>query len=262
MGKRMKKRIWSGDVCEQIVYTVPSGVKDQNSYDPEKIRKERFKTEKAYKNFLLMISRRNHARCFNAAFTPGALYGTLTFDNEHEVHTFDEARKIRDRYWRRLLRAYPDAVIFMYMGRGKGTNRIHFHIVAEGIPEEALVGKWKEGSVTHVRKLRERNFYNGVDCGQDYTGLANYLFDHWTEEVGGHRWKQTRNAPKPEYEEPKEVKLPGGYTAERAPRAPKGSKLTQVVTPEGYELIDSGRTGYGFYYYKYVKIRPKGRRKE
>lgn len=262
MAIRMKRRIFSGDVCEQFVYNAPDGCRVPEKHDPEKIRKERFKTEESYEKFRDGISRRNHARNFNAAFSPTSLYSTLTFDDEHEVHTFEDARRVRDNYWRRLTRVYPDAVIFLYMGRGKSTDRIHFHMVSEGIPKEYLLKKWKEGRVTHVRNLREHNYYNGVDCGQDYTGLANYLFDHWTPEQGGHRWKQTRNAPKPEYEEPTEVKLPGGYNELRTPRAPRGYKLTEVVAPEGYELIDTAKTKYGFYYYKYVRVRAKEKKKE
>lgn len=262
MAIRMKRRIFSGDVCEQYAYSVPEGCKLPGKHDPEKAAKDRFKDAEAKAKFLNDISRRKHARNFNATFSPTSLYSTLTFDDEHEVHTFEEAKRVRDNYWRRLTRAYPDAVIFLYMGKGKSTDRIHFHMVSEGIPKEDLLKKWKEGSVTHVRNLRERNFYNGVDCGQDYTGLANYLFDHWTEEVGGHRWKQTRNAPKPEFEEPTEVKVPKGYNELRTPRAPRGYKLTEVVTPEGYELIDTAKTKYGFYYYKYVRVRPKGKKKD
>lgn len=262
MGKRMKKRIWSGDVYEQIVYSAPDGCKIPEKYDPEKIRKDRFKNEEAYDKFRDGISRRLFVRKINVAFDPSSYYSTQTFDNAHEVHTFDEARRVRDNYWRSLTRKYPDAVIFLVMGRGKGTNRIHFHMVSKGIPEEDIKKKWKYGSIVECKKLREHNYYNGVDCGQDYTGLANYLFDHWTEEQGGHRWKQTRNAPKPEFEEPTEVKIPKGYDELRTPRAPRGYKLTEVVTPEGYELIDTAKTKYGFYYYKYVRVRPKGKKKD
>lgn len=262
MAIRMKRRIFSGVVCEQYVYNVPEGCKLPEKHDPEKIRKERFKSKESYDKFRDGISRRLFIRKINAAFDPTSYYSTLTFDNAHEVHTFDEARRVRDNYWRSLTRKYPDAVIFLVMGRGENTSRIHFHMVSKGIPEEDIEKKWKYGSIVECKKLREHNYYNKVDCGQDYTGLANYLFDHWTEEVGGHRWKQTRNAPKPEFEEPTEVKIPKGYNELRTPRAPRGYKLTEVVAPEGYELIDTAKTKYGFYYYKYVKVRPKGKKKD
>ena len=114
-----------------------------------------------------------HQRLVNENFSPLSLYSTLTFDDDSEVHTFSEARRIRDNYFRRLQRACPDAKIIIYMGRGKSTNRIHFHMISDGIPEETISGKWNDGSVIHIRHLREHNYYNGVDYGQDYTGLAD-----------------------------------------------------------------------------------------
>lgn len=43
--KTIKKRIFSGAVCEQLVYNVPSGTKDPSRYDPEKPCCSRFKNE-------------------------------------------------------------------------------------------------------------------------------------------------------------------------------------------------------------------------
>lgn len=248
--KTMKRRIFSGAVCEQIVYNVPDRVRDPKEYDPENLKKDRFDCEEAYEKFKSDISRRKHYRSFMANFSPSSLYSTLTFENRWEVHTFDEAKIVRRRYVRALKRAFPDAVIFLYMGRGEVTNRIHFHMVSEGITEEVITDKWKYGSVVRVENLREHNWYDGVDCGEDYAGLANYLFDHWTEEVGGHRWFHTKNARKPDLEEPSEVKIRGGYSEKRPPRAPKG-----------YMLVETKATKYGYLYYKYVVIPPKPNRK-
>ena len=250
--KQMKRRIFAGSICEQVVYNVPDGVRNIKDYDPEKLRRERFEDDAAYKKFKEEISRRNHLRAFHANFSPSSIYGTLTFDDENEVHTFDEARMIRRRFLRVLKHGYPDAVIFIYMGRGKATQRIHFHMVSEGIPAEFISEKWKYGNVKRFANLREHCWYNGIDHGQDYTGLANYLFDHWTEEVGGHRWMQTKNAKKPEKEEAKEVKIRGGYTEKRPP-----------ISPKGYKLVETRATKYGCIYFKYVVI-PKtvSRKKE
>ena len=244
--RQMKSRIYAGAICEQVVYNVPDGVRNIKEYDPEKVRKDRFEDDAAYQKFKEEISRRNHLRSFHANFSPTSIYGTLTFDDENEVHTFDEARIIRRRFLRVLKHKYPDAVIFLYMGRGKGTDRIHFHMVSEGIPQEFISEKWKYGSVKRFANLREHCWYNGVDHGQDYTGLANYLFDHWTEEVGGHRWFQTKNAKKPEREAPTEVHIRGGYSAKRPP-----------VAPKGYKLVDVKATKYGCYHFKYVVVPPK-----
>ena len=249
--KQMRRRITYGAICEQMVYNLPDNVRKIEEYDPEKARKERFEDEESYKKFKVEISRRNHMRNFHANFSPTSIYGTLTFDDENEVHTFDEAKIIRRRFLKVLKYKYPDAVIFLYMGRGKGTDRIHFHMVSEGVPKEFISEKWKYGSVKRFSNLREHCWYNGVDHGQDYTGLANYLFDHWTEEVGGHRWFQTKNARKPEKEEPTEVHIRGGYSQKRPPAAPKG-----------YKLVDTKATKYGCYHFKYVVIPPKTSRKE
>ena len=244
--KTMKRRTFSGVICEQIVYNIPDSIRNIDDYDPERIPKERFADAESYERFKTEISRRQHYKMFQANHTPASVYSTLTFDNEHEVHTFPEAKIVRRRYVRALKRAYPDAVIFLYMGRGKTTNRIHFHMVSHGLPEDVISKKWKYGSIKRIENLRENCRYNGVDHGPDYAGLANYLFDHWTEEVGGHRWMQTKNARKPEKEDPTEVHIRGGYSEKRPPRPPKGYKLVEVKT-----------TKYGYQYFKYVAERPK-----
>ena len=255
MGRQMKRRIFSGSVCEQLVYNVPTGVKNVSTYDPEKPKRQRFKDEAERAKHREEISRRNHTRSFLENFCPGDIYSTLTFDDDWEIHTFQEAKIIRRNFIRTLQRACPEAVIFFYMGRGKGTHRIHFHMVSHGIPRELIDQKWKYGSVKRFSELRPHNYYDGVDYGADFTGLANYLFNHWTEEVGGHRWFQTQNARKPEREEPTEVRLTGGYSEKRPPVAPKGYRIVEIKT-----------TKYGYLYCKYIlippketKTRPKGR---
>lgn len=246
----MKRRIFAGTVCEQLVYRVPDRVRDPVAYDPEKPGRSRFKDESERLHHKLEISRRTLIRNINENMAPGDLYSTLTFDNDWEVHTFDEARKVRRNYINSLRRAYPEAVIFLVMGRGKGTQRIHFHMLSKGIPAEVVEGKWKYGSVVKIVGLREHNWYNGIDCGADYTGIANYLFDHWTEEQGGHRWYQTKNVRKPEKEKPTEVRVTGGYSEKRPPVAPKGYKLVEVKS-----------TSYGYLYYKYVVVSEKTTRR-
>ena len=175
--QRVKRRIFSGVVCEQEVYTVSDRANIKKA-EP----RPRFKDDEERAQHRIGISKRKHQRLVNENFSPLSLYSTLTFDDDSEVHTFSEARRIRDNYFRRLQRACPDAKIIIYMGRGKSTNRIHFHMISDGIPEETISGKWNDGSVIHIRHLREHNYYNGVDYGQDYTGLADYLFNHWTPE--------------------------------------------------------------------------------
>lgn len=243
--QRVKRRIFSGVVCEQEVYTVSDRANIKKA-EP----RPRFKDDEERAQHRIGISKRKHQRLVNENFSPLSLYSTLTFDDDSEVHTFSEARRIRDNYFRRLQRACPDAKIIIYMGRGKSTNRIHFHMISDGIPEETISGKWNDGSVIHIRHLREHNYYNGVDYRQDYTGLADYLFNHWTPEQGGHRWKATRNLRQPEKEAP--TLALRTYTEKKAPIAPKG-----------YKLVEARATKWGYIYYKYVREpeKPKRRKK-
>lgn len=241
--QRVKRRIFSGVVCEQEVFNVS---------DRANIKKAepriRFKTEEEREQHRIGISRRRHARLFNENFSPRSLYSTLTLDDENEVHEFRDMKRLRDNFIRNIKRAYPDAVIFAYIGRGKSTHRMHMHMVSDGVPEEVIKAKWKYGRIIRIENLREHNYYNGVDHGQDYTGLANYLFDHWTPEQGGHRWKQTKNARKPEKEAPKLAIRE--YTESKPPIAPKG-----------YILVETRSTKFGYLYYKYVLQPPKRSRR-
>lgn len=234
--QRVKTRLFSGAVCEQIVFNLPDRVRDIRKAEP----RPRFKTEEERVQHRVGISRRKHARMFNAAFSPTSLYSTLTLNDEYEVHTYKEARRLRDNYYRRLKYHFPDAKLSIYMGRGKGTHRIHYHMVSDGIPQALITKLWGMGEIVRIEHLKKHNFYNGRDHGQDYTGLANYLFNHWSPEQGGHRWKATKNLDKPEREPATTVKR--DYTVNKPPRPPKG-----------YILVESMATKYGYLYYKYVR---------
>ena len=243
--RRVKKRTFSGVVCEQEVYDIPDRIKDVRNAKPPR---PRFKTEEEREQHRIGISRRKHTRLVNSNFTHNSLYSTLTLSNQFEVHTFEEAEKIRKNFMKRIKRKFPDARMMIYMGRGKSTHRIHFHMLSNGVPEEAIRQKWNLGNIIRIDHLKEHNYYDGIDCGEDYTGLANYLFDHWTPEQGRKRWSATQNLIKPEEEAPKEIKRE--YTETKAPLAPKG-----------YILVESKSTKYGYLYFKYVKKPPKKSRK-
>lgn len=235
--QRIKRRTFSGVVCEQEVFTVAANTKNLKAAEP----RERFRTDEERQRHKLLMSRRHHARIVNANYSPSSLYSTLTLDNENEVHTFEEARKIRDRYVRRLKYTFPDARINIYMGRGKSTDRIHFHMLSDGVPEKKITEKWTHGRIVRIEPLRAHNYYNGIDHGQDYTGLANYLFDHWTPEQGsGHRWKQTKNIQQPDRETPTVIKR--NYSESKPPRAPKG-----------YRLVECKGNRFGYMCFKYIK---------
>lgn len=243
--RRVKKRTFSGVVCEQEVYDIPDRIKDVRNAKPPR---PRFKTEEEREQHRIGISRRKHTRLVNSNFTHNSLYSTLTLSNQFEVHTFEEAEKIRKNFMKRIKRKFPDARMMIYMGRGKSTHRIHFHMLSDGVPEEAIRQKWNLGNIIRIDHLKEHNYYDGIDCGEDYTGLANYLFDHWTPEQGRKRWSATQNLIKSEEEAPKEIKRE--YTETKAPLAPKG-----------YILVESKSTKYGYLYFKYVKKPPKKSRK-
>lgn len=159
--QRVKRRIFSGAVCEQEVFNISDRLTDIKKAEP----RPRFKTEEEREQHRIGISRRKHARLVNENFSPRSLYSTLTLDNENEVHTFKEAKRIRDLFVRRLKYAFPDAVIFIYLGRGKNTNRIHAHMLSDGVPEEAIKKQWIYGSIVRIDHLREHNYYDGVDHG-------------------------------------------------------------------------------------------------
>ena len=99
-----------------------------------------------------------------------------------------------------------------------------------------------------IKRLREHNYYDGVDYGKDYTGLANYLIAHWQKEYRGHRYKFCGPYVRPEREQPTEVKR--AYSDSKAPPPPKG-----------YILVESRGNAYGYLYYKYVQIPPEDKRK-
>ena len=235
--KRVKTCTDSGAVREVKIFNVAERTDIKTARPP----RPRFANDAEREAFCLDISRRRHAQTFNANFGPTSLYSTLTFSDEYEVHTFKDARRIRDNFIRRIQYRFPKARIMIYMGRGKGTHRIHFHMVSDGVPEDMIRLLWCMGDIVAISHLREHNYYNGIDHGQDYTGLANYLFNHWTPEQGGRRrWKQTANLRKPDKGKPVEVKRE--YSEKRPPR-----------TPKGYILVESKKTKYGYLYFKYVK---------
>ena len=234
---RVKKRIFSGSVCEQEVFFVSDRTKniEKAQYKPA----ARTDEEREYHN--RMIARRHHERLINENFSPSSLYSTLTFNDENEVHTFEEAIALRDLYRRRLKYAYPEARICLYMGRGKNTNRIHFHMLSDGIPPETIASQWRYGNIIKIESLRAHNYYNGIDHGCDYIGLANYLFDHWTAEQGTkHRYLATRNLRQPQEE--KATAAIRNYSPDNPPKAPKGYKLVECV-----------QNRYGYMCFKYTR---------
>ena len=154
--QRVKRRIFSGAVCEQVVFNVPDRIKNLDKAEP----RPRFKTEEERAAHKLGISRRKHARIVNNNFGPTSKYSTLTMDDEHEVHTFQEARRVRDNFYNRLIYHAPGAKIMLYMGRGKNTHRIHFHMISEA---DHLCYQQR---VFALRRKQDRSKYAGLELLQ------------------------------------------------------------------------------------------------
>lgn len=236
--KQVMKRIYAGATCDVMIYNAPE-LREGGYGKP----RPRFKTEAERAEHRRQIARRHCARLINENITANGMYCTLTFDREHEIHTVEEARRERTNFRRRLQRKYPDAVIFLFFGRGgSNTQRIHFHMICEGLPAEYIRQCWTGGAVDRIEFIRENcRDAKGKDIGADYTGLANYCFDHWTPEQGeGHYYSRTNNVRQPEEEEPEECAE--DYSTGLVPEG-----------PEGYDLIEARRTPYGMYWFHYVR---------
>lgn len=238
----------SGVVLEQDVFPIFS--KGQNLWNAEpKKSPARSQAEKDLYN-----AKQSQKRCIrnmNQNFTPDDYFVTTTMDKDHYVDTFPEAINIRENYIKRLQRVNPKVKIMAFMGRGKRTKRIHFHFVISGVSRRAISEKWFHGNVKNIEHLREHNYYKRIDHGADFTGLAIYLFDHWTEEQGkGKRWRQTTNLQQPEKDKPTLAKRT--YSETKPP-----------LTPKGYMLVDTIDHGNGHLYFKYVIIpqKPGAKRK-
>lgn len=238
-----KTRIFAGPTLDQVVVPIADrAAKKVRTAKP----KLRFRDEAERIAHRMGMALRHFIRVFNENFHPGDWYITPTMDDEHEVHTIREAKHIRTLYRRKIKREYPDAVLCIGVGRGKSTARIHFHVVAHGVPLDFLIEKWTWGKVQAPRQLRVHNFYpdetgRKVDCGADYRGLATYIFSHWDQEeqLGQHYYSMTRNAKQPEADPPTLAKRK--YSNARPPEAPKG-----------YEYIGCDKTPWGYTCYHYI----------
>lgn len=232
--KRVKTRIFAGNVCEIAVWNMADGERISLS-----VKRERFASPEQYEEFKKAQAMRRFVRMVNANHGPSSMKGTLTFSDDCELYSFKDARRIRSIYVRRIRRRCPDAKIIIVMGRGKSTARIHFHYIMAGVPEDVIRSCWSWGDIVECKHLREHCIYDGVDHGQDYTGLAEYYFKHWTPEQGGHHYYATRNHVQPKPEKPVEIKRE--YTRAKPPKAPKG-----------YVFVEHRGTEFGYQCFKYI----------
>lgn len=246
--KQNKRRIFAGCVCDQIVYLAS----ERRTFNKKTSKpRPRFNSDEERAHFNSERARRHFELLVNANFTPQSLYVTLTFSGEWECHTYEDAERLFNNYWRKLRYKFPDMKAVAVLGEGKGTKRIHAHMIVDGIPAEAIRERWQYGRVVDAANLREENtiIYEGkkIKVGRDYSALACYLFKHYTPKQGkGKRYKSTRNLRQPEVENATECVLE--YSPSRPP-----------YTPRGYKYVGCEFNAYGFMRFRYVlKPPPRG----
>lgn len=247
---RMKRVTVSGAVLEQEIFNVAPNTKNLRGAAPKPAAE---RTEQEKEEYNLKQSLKRFIRIVNHNFNSKSYYVTLTFDDAHLPQDFKGVRRALDNYIRRLQYLFPHMIAVAVMGRGKRTKRFHLHCIIAGVDEKTICGKWSAGSVKRIEPLREHNYYNGVDHGQDFTALAIYLFDHWTEEQGkGKRWKQTKTVRQPERKRPTLPKR--RYSMDKPP-----------ITPKGYMLVEKRESNHylgGYLCFKYVKIPPPDEKRQ
>lgn len=245
---RCKRTTISGVVLEQEFYTVAERANIKKS----KPQPERFANQEERDEYNLRKSLKRFIQEVNTNFNHHAYYATLTFNPEFLPDDFKEAEKILGNYIRRIQHVYPLAKIVAVMGRGHQTGRIHFHLIIADVPKYIILAKWTLGDITRIEHLRRHNYYkdeNGIsiDCGEDYTALATYLFNHWSKEQGTRkRWKATKTIVSPKKSDPKAVAV--NYTLDKPPKAPKGYMLVEAKQNPFYKN--------SYLYFKYVLIPP------
>ncbi len=232
---RVRRRIDAGCVCEIEIYTASDGRCGMRR------PRLRFRDAEERRRHREKIGLRNFIRMIHANYYAGrSLYSTLTFSPENEVYYFKDAKRVRENFARRMRRAYPDAKFIIVIGRGKKNQKIHMHMISDGIPAEEIRRIWADGIVSSA-PLRAHCVYDGDDHGPDWTALATYLWEHWTPEQGGHHYYATRNHRPAEKDRVRAIRR--SYTAERPPRA-----------PAGYRLVEAEETRFGYQYFKYIKM--------
>ncbi len=235
-----KRVTHSGAVLEIEVYPVSETVRElgKSKPNPANVRtaeeKERYNNYKSLKQFIRLV---------NTNFTGADYYVTLTYDDEHLPASYDEAVKNLDNYVRRLRYSNPNAKIISVTGFGSRSGRLHHHSIISGVSEGDILSKWTFGKIAKAEHLRKNNYYNGVNHGEDFTALAEYLHRHAPTEHKGKRWKQTKNIQQPIREKAKQVRR--AYSTECPPKAPNGFMLVEARTSEFYKS--------GYMYFKYVR---------
>lgn len=215
----------SGAVLEIEQYTAADNVLNIKTATPKEVKpktpeeKEEHNRHKSEKHFIRVV---------NANFNAHAYYVTLTYDNEHLPESYADAQKQLRLYVRRLKYRCPKAKIIGVTGYGTRSGRLHHHLIIDGVNEEDILSKWIGGELVRAEHLKQNNIYNGVDHGEDYTGLAVYLHAHTNCVTNGKRWVQTKTVEMPDEKPVKEIKR--AYSEDKPPKAPKGYMYIGVTS--------------------------------
>lgn len=216
---RVMREVRSGAVLEKEIYCVPDGTKLSKKTEPAD--KEPLTAEEKAE-----MCRRKSERLFirkvNASFTHRSYYLTLTYNDFDLPTDYETAERNLANFLRRLKRWQPGIKYVAVTGYGRKTNRLHHHLIIDGdyINENKVLELWTAGTVKRIEPLRKHNYYNSIDHGEDFTGLAIYLHNHSNAKTKGKRWKESRNISSPVVDKPRELKRE--VTTDKPPRAPKG----------------------------------------
>lgn len=211
----------AGAVVEIEFYSVPENARGEAvKPNPRNVRTPEQKEK--YNNYK---SEKQAIRLINANFTAAGYYVTLSYDAEHLPKSYDAAEKNARLFLNRLKYKFPNTKIICFTAAGDVSGRFHHHLIIEGVPESYILKKWSGGKIVKIERLRAHNYYNGMDCGEDFTALAKYLHRQVPGRKGRKRWTET-GLTQPKQEKTKSALL--AYTAKKPPKAPSGYRLVEV----------------------------------
>lgn len=247
MGKNKTLRTReAGVLVEQVCYR---RIKRTDDSRVRAVKKNR--TSEVMQKYNHTTSVRKFELMIAANFGPGAVVGTVTYDDRHLPADRKSAER-RFRYFRQKLAKHYKArgvelVAFWSTEHKHGDGRWHHHFIlpSTGGDYDAIRAAWIYGGDIELKPLR-------VDGEKNYATLAAYYAKEARDKLGLRAWSYTRNAAKPR-EDVEQVE--DDYQLQ----APKGVQVlerTSIETPFG-----------SFQYLKYLrpadfKPRPRARQRK
>lgn len=225
----------AGALVEQVCY------KRIQAGDNAQVRAKKKKhTSEVMQKYNHKTSVRKFELMLAANFSPGAVVGTVTYDDRHLPDDRAGAER-RFRYFRQKLGRHYKAkgvelVVFWSTEHKHGDGRWHHHFIlpSTGDDYNAIRNAWIYGGDVELTPLR-------VDREKNYATLASYYAKEARDKLGLRAWSYTRNAAKPQ-EDVERVE------DDFQLQAPKGVQVLERLCIE---------TPYGsFQYLKY--LRPEG----